>query len=158
MKVKYVKNEFGIITKIDNNQTKIPHKNTKEQYLTLKSEQKENLFEVKEKMNKHLSSIQTRLLNINLQNISKAIDYYFDGNVSRINAYQDNLFNQSFKYISGILRNTTNLTTETIKNKNITEILDLIKESIMEQRKYILEIQETSYDLKRKNQKYSSDF
>ena len=157
-KSNYVMNKFGVITKVVKNQFQINHKNSQEEYELLKIVQKKKTNYIKENIIKHLSKIQSKILKINLKNIDNIIDYYFNNETYRINSYQDRIFIQSSMQIYEMLRNIRNLTEETIKIKKIMDFLNIIKVLILEQRKYIKEIQEKANELKENSNKYSLKF
>ena len=148
MKVKYIKNEHGEIFKVVENQIKNFHNNSQKEYNLVRKELKKKTFYVKEKIITHLSRIQSRILKINIINIDKTIDYYFNRKTNRVNAYQDRIFVQSFNQIHELMRNMNQLD-ETIKI-DIKKNLNIIKDALLEQRKCIFDIQEKINELKEK--------
>lgn len=150
MKVKYIKNEYGKISKVVENQIPNFHINSQKEYNLVKKELKKKTFYVNEKMAKHLSRIQSRISKISIKNIDKTIDYYFNRKTNRINAYQDRIFIQSFNQIHELMRNMNmKLLNETNRSdiKDIKENLNIVKDALLEQRKFILDIQEKKMNL-----------
>lgn len=139
-RVKYIKNEHGEIIKVVENQIKNFHTKSQQEYNLIKKEIKKKNSYIREKIIKHLSRIQSRILKITIKNMDNTIDYYFNRETDRTNAYQDRLYVQSFNQIYELLRNFKQIN-ETIRN-DIKENLNIVKNIILEQRKCILDIQE----------------
>ena len=145
---KYVRNEYGGFSEVVDNQIKNFHINSQEDYNLVKKEMKKKTFYVNEKISKHLSRIQSRICKINIKNIDKTIDYYFNRKNNRVNAYQDRIFVQSFNQIHELMRNMK-LLNETNRN-DIKENLNIVKDVLLKQRKFIFDIQEKIKNFKEK--------
>ena len=149
MRPKYKKNQYGEFIKIEEVPFKIDHINSQEEYNGLKTEQNKNIFIVKDHLSQSIGQIQSKILNVNIHNINETFDYYFNSKTSRVDAYLDQLFVQSFKQIKDILRNRRNVPRNKAKNDIVLAALTQIKKNFLNQHTYIKDIQERTSNLKR---------
>ena len=149
MKPKYIRNANGYFVKVVEDPLKIKHKNSQDEYEKLIKKNAENIFTVKTTLEKSIGMIQSRILKINLQNLVETIEYYYNRKTSRIHAYLDQKFVQSFKQIKDIMRNRRNIQKEAANNKIINDALNEIKKVFLIQHDYIKEIQEQTHVLKK---------
>lgn len=154
MKPKYIRNEDGQLVKFEESGPKVDHDKSQEEYDQLKQDERNIMTGVNSILHNHLGQLQNRILKINILNIHKVFDYYFNQKTYRINAHLDSLFIQSFKQIKDKMRNCRSMSDDASEKKNIKSSLFKIKTSFFTQRTYIQKIFSLTSDLKRKNQNF----
>ncbi|UYP43965.1 hypothetical protein NEF87_000250 [Candidatus Lokiarchaeum ossiferum] len=158
MRNKYIRNEQGQLVKVEKSGPKVEHDKSKEDYDQLIQTERNIMTGVNSILIKHLGQLQSRILNINILNIHKVFDYYFDQNTHRIDAHLDRLFIQSFKQIKDKVRNCRSISDDIGDGNDIKNSLVKIKNSFFTQRTYIQKIYEETSELKRKDQKFLTNF
>ncbi|MHA1611883.1 MAG: hypothetical protein ACTSYU_07515 [Promethearchaeota archaeon] len=134
--------------KKDPEKTQIKHKYSSVEYKEKRSKLQNNLENIQSNLGTCLkSSLKVRILEINITNISNAIDYYYNSNTDRELANINKIYRDSAQQIVKLTRfiNAGDQTDYILKN--VYFHLEGIISDLLEQRNYINQLEQQRHEM-----------
>lgn len=145
-----VQNRNVYLRKKENNEIKVEHKYSQEDYEEKRQELTRKLEEIQKKLENYIESpLKSKMVSINIQNISNAIEYYYNIHTAREMANINKIYNDSARQIVKITRfvQAGDLTDDV--QKHIFFHLSNVIQELQNQRKYIADLERNYHNLMR---------
>ncbi|WP_457557789.1 hypothetical protein [Candidatus Harpocratesius sp.] len=135
---------------IKKNDDRVSHKFSQAEYEVKRAKLNKNLEQIKNNLEKCLNSpLKAKMLAINIQNISNAVDYYYNVNTSRELANVNKKYKESAKLIVKITRFMhAGDYTENIQKQVYYHLNEIIRD-LQDQRTYIATIEDEYHNKRR---------